>query len=130
MDMNNVNLIGRLTRDIELKQAGATTVGKFTLACNRMKKDEVDFINCIAFGKTAENMATYINKGRQVAITGHIQTGKYTNKDGQTVFTTDIVVDRFYFIGTANSSQNSMSNVGANDYMGGLEPVDDGDMPF
>lgn len=130
MDMNNVNLIGRITKDLELKKAGETVVLKFSLAVNRMKKDEADFITCTAFGKTAENMAQYLGKGQQTAIQGHIQTGKY-DKEGTTIYTTDVIVDKFFFIGNTASNKKEETKVAGipNDYFGDMQEVD-GDMPF
>lgn len=136
--MNSVNLIGRLTRDIDLK-GGNTSVAKFTIAVTRpFKKDESDFINCVAFGKTAETMATYCSKGTMVGVSGRIQTGSYTNKEGNKVYTTDVVVDRFTFTNSFgqngnnnnNSSNNNNSNNNDDDIFGDITPVDDGDMPF
>ena len=122
--MNNVNLIGRLTKDIEIRQAGTTNVARFTLAVNRQfKKDESDFINCVAFGKTAEIMAQYVKKGHQVGLNGRIQTGSY-EKDGTRVFTTDVIVDSFDFLTNAKSNNNSAPTTGE------LEPTDNEDMPF
>ena len=95
--MNNVNLMGNLTRDLELKQAGEVSFLLFTLAVKGYK-DKTDFINCKAFGKTAEIMHQYLSKGSQVAISGYINTGSY-EKDGRKIYTTDVMVDRFYFCG-------------------------------
>ena len=78
--MNKVVLIGRLTRDPELRFAAGsgTAVSRFTVAVNRQfKRDETDFINCVAFGKTAETISQYLSKGRQIALTGSIRTGSY-----------------------------------------------------
>lgn len=103
--MNTVNLIGRLTKDPELKY---TSNGKgntrFTLAVQR-NKDETDFINCVAWEKTAENIAEYFKKGSQIAVQGAIRTGNY-EKDGRTIYTTDVWVYKFDFIGNSNSSNN------------------------
>ncbi|MDC4242750.1 single-stranded DNA-binding protein, partial [Clostridium tertium] len=96
--MNKVILIGRLTKDPELNFAAGTgtAVCRFSLAVTRpFKKDETDFINCIAFGKTGETIAQYLTKGRQLAVTGSIRTGSYDAKDGTKRYTTDIVVDSF-----------------------------------
>lgn len=103
--MNNIVLIGRITKDPELKY---TNNGKgntrFTLAVQR-NKDETDFINCVAWEKTAENIAEYFKKGSQIAVQGSIRTGSY-EKDGRTVYTTDVWVYKFDFIGNSNSSNN------------------------
>lgn len=89
---------GRLTRDAELRQAGETTVARFSLAVDRRKKDDgTDFINCVAFGKTAEFIDKYFQKGSKIVVIGHIQTGSYTNKEGQKVYTTDVIVDECEF---------------------------------
>lgn len=103
--MNNIILIGRITKDPELKY---TNNGKgnarFTLAVQR-NKEETDFINCVAWEKTAENIAEYFKKGSQIAVQGSIRTGSY-EKDGRTVYTTDVWVYKFDFVGNSNSSNN------------------------
>ncbi|MDB1924082.1 single-stranded DNA-binding protein [Clostridium tertium] len=134
--MNKVVLIGRLTKDPELNFAAGTgtAVARFTLAVTRpFKKDETDFINCIAFGKTGETIAQYLTKGRQVALTGSIRTGSYDAKDGTKRYTTDIVVDSFEFIGQGNNNNQgntSSTNFNQNNFDDEMTPVDDGDMPF
>lgn len=108
--MNKVVLIGRMTKDPDLNFAAGTgtAVCRFSLAVTRpFKKDETDFINCIAFGKTGETIAQYLTKGRQVAIAGRIQTGSYDAKDGTKRYTTDVVVESFEFIGNSNGSSNN-----------------------
>lgn len=112
--MNSVNIIGRLTRDLELKytQSGVATC-RFTVAVNRGKKvegqPEADFINCIAFQKNAENLANYQKKGSQISVTGRIQTGSY-EKDGQRIFTTDVVADRIGFLDSRSEGSNNAQN--------------------
>ena len=153
--MNKVILIGRLTKDPELNFAAGsgTAVTRFSLAVTRpFKKDETDFINCIAFGKTGETIAQYLTKGRQLAVTGSIRTGSYDAKDGTKRYTTDIVVDSFEFIGSGNNGgagrdqgsynngygssntgsdySNSSNNFGGMNFEEVMTPVDDGDMPF
>lgn len=127
--MNKVVLVGRLTKDPELRYAAGSGVStcRFTVAVNRMKKDEADFINCVAFNKTAELIAQYFLKGRQIAIAGHIQTGSYLKDDGAKVYTTDVVVETFDFIDSNSSNRNNTSNSSMDD---DFTPVDDGDMPF
>lgn len=130
--MNKVVLIGRLTKDPDLKfTAGSgTAVSRFTVAVNRQfKKDETDFINCVAFGKTAETISQYLTKGRQIAVTGNIRTGSYDTQDGTKRYTTDVAVESFEFIGSKgnNSSNNDSFNDGYNDE---ITPVDDWNMPF
>ena len=130
--MNKTMLLGRVTKDIELKFGkDGMAIAKFSVAVNRMKKGETDFINCIAFGKTAETIANYIKKGSQIGIEGHIQTGSYTNKDGHKVYTTDVIVDRFDFVGGGNNNTTNNTQNGdvPGDYFGASE-VDNSDMPF
>lgn len=129
--MNAVSLVGRLTREPDLRFAPTTgkAIARFSLAVNRPGKDKgTDFINCVAFGKSAETIATYIQKGRQVAISGTIRTGSY-EKDGQKYYNTDIWVSGFTFIGNNSSNDNTPTAGGFND--NGMEEVpDDGDIPF
>lgn len=104
--MNQVTLIGRLTKAAEMSYTQSNTaVAKFTLAVDRMKKGEADFIRITAFGKTAEIVDRYTDKGRQLAIQGKINTGSY-EKDGQKVFTTDVIADRVELIGSASAPAN------------------------
>ena len=112
--MNKVILMGRLARDPEVRYGGAnnTAVAKYSLAVPRkFKRDgdqECDFINCVAFGKLGEFAEKYLRKGIKIVIVGRIQTGSYTNKDGQKVYTTDVVVEEQEFAESKNaSSQNS-----------------------
>lgn len=98
--MNQVALLGRLVKEPETRYsqgAQGTLVASYTLAVDRRVKREgqptADFIRCIAFGKTGEFAGKYFRKGLRVAITGHIQTGSYKDKDGRTVYTTDVIVD-------------------------------------
>lgn len=109
--MNKIVLLGRLTRDIELRQAGETSVANFSLAVNRtFKRDgepDADFFNCVVFGKRAETLAQYVHKGNQLAIEGHVQIGQYTNKDGVNVKTFEVMVDGFDFIGGKSEQTKS-----------------------
>lgn len=111
--MNKVILIGRCTRDPEVRysQGGnATAVARYTLAVDRQFKRDgdqsADFINCIAFGKRGEFAEKYLRKGTKIAVVGRIQTGSYTNKDGQKVYTTDVIVDEHEFVESKASQQN------------------------
>ena len=106
--MNQVNLLGRLTKDPELKYgASGTAFCKFTLAVNRaFKKDEVDFINCTAFGKAAETIAEYVRKGDQFAIGGRLQVDTYES-NGEKRYSTSVMVDGFTFISKAKGEGNS-----------------------
>lgn len=106
--MNSVNLIGRLTKDVDLRytQSGLA-VGRFSVAIDRPKKDGqdngADFPNCVAYGKTAENLANYVHKGEMVGVTGCNRTGIYTGKDGRKVYTTDISVASVQFLNSRPS---------------------------
>lgn len=96
--MNNVNLLGRLTKDPEdytSSKKDAMSLCKFTIAINR-NAEQADFIRVTAFGKTAEVILDHVKKGQMVAISGHLATGSY-EKDGETVYTMDVVCDRFFF---------------------------------
>lgn len=137
--MNNVALIGRLTRDPELRYLpSGTAYCKFTLAINRElskeKKQEIeskgfptaDFINITAWGKMGENCANYLAKGRQAGVQGRIQTGNYTKDDGTKVYTTEVVANRVEFLEKSDNSNTQ----GDDSYMEGFHPVDNDDIPF
>lgn len=132
--MNKVVLIGRLTKDPEIKHTpgDGTAICRITVAVARLfKKDETDFINCVAFGKTGETIAQYFTKGRQIAVVGNIRTGSYEGQDGIRRYTTDVIIENFEFVGNNNANNQSWSEQDNSD--GSFEdmtPVDDGDMPF
>lgn len=113
--MNKVILMGRLTRDPEVRYASGDNqmaIARYTLAVdrrfNRNNSDQTaDFINCVAFGKAGEFAEKYFRKGIKIAVSGRIQTGSYTNKDGQKVYTTEVVVDDQEFAESKNASQGS-----------------------
>lgn len=115
--MNKSILMGRLTRDPDVRSSQgekSVTVAKFTLAVPRKFKnngqEESDFINCVAFGKVAEFCSNYLHKGIKVILSGRIQTGSYTNKEGQKVYTTDVVAEEVEFAeskGAQQSGQNA-----------------------
>lgn len=129
--MNSVVLIGRLTKDPEMRYNDQLAVATFTVAIDRGKdkngKDRgADFPRVTVFGKQAENCEKYLNKGLKVAIQGRIQTGSYTNKDGNTVYTTDVIADRVEFLewGDRNDNQEPQG------IPAGFQAVDEGDIPF
>lgn len=101
--MNNVCLMGNLTKDPVVKEYGTKKAeglcARITLAVRRNAED-TDFINCVAFGKTAEMIDSYVAKGDKIAIEGRIQTGSYEDKDGNKRYTTDIVISRVHFAGS------------------------------
>ena len=110
--MNKVILMGRLTRDIEVRYSqgeNPMAVARYTLAVQRKFKREgeqdADFISCVAFGKAAEFAEKYLRQGTKVVISGRIQTGSYTNRDGQKVYTTDIVVEEQEFAESKTASE-------------------------
>ncbi|WP_305181356.1 single-stranded DNA-binding protein [Dubosiella newyorkensis] len=114
--MNTVILIGRLTKDVDIRQsANGSKCTNFTLAVNRsVKKDnqqDVDFISCVAWNKTAELMAQYLHKGSLIGVEGRIQTRSYENQQGQRVYVTEILVNMIQFLGSrnANFEQNSLN---------------------
>lgn len=96
--MNRCELTGRLTRDVEIRDVGENKVARFTIAVDRRKKDESDFISCVAWNKTGEIIAKHFQKGAMIGVSGRIQTGSYTNREGNKVYTTDVVVDEFDFL--------------------------------
>ena len=95
--MNKIILMGRLTRDPEMRSAGSTTVCRYTLAVDRRFRregePEADFFNCTAFGKSAEFAEKYFRQGTKILISGRIQSDNYTNKDGQKVYSWQVIVD-------------------------------------
>lgn len=113
--MNKVIMIGRLTRDPEVRYSqSGQAVCKYSLAVNRSYKREgepdADFVNCIAFGKNGEFAGKYLRKATQIAIVGELRTGSYTNKEGQKVYTTDIIVNEHYFCGPKQESGYAPAN--------------------
>lgn len=143
--MNNVSLIGRLVRDIEIKTtATGMFIGNFTLAVDKglskdkkqeleaMNKPTADFIRCLAFGKTAEILGQYVGKGNRLAIEGRIQTGSYENQQGQRVYTTDIIVDRFSFIDfkDSDSGYQAPQQEAQPEITQGFVPFEDNEIPF
>ena len=138
--MNKVILIGRLTKDPEIRYsqgANTTCVARYTLAVDRKFKQEgqptADFINCIAFGKLGEFAEKYLHKGVKIAVTGRIQTGSYKNKDGNTVYTTDVVVEEQEFCDSKSSNQpqgNDRPQASSDDFMSIPDGLDDTVLPF
>ena len=121
--MNKVIAIGRLTRDPDSRATqDGKEVAQFTVAVDRRVKKEgqptADFIPCVAFGKTAEFISKYFHKGMKIVLTGRIQTGSYTNKDGQKVYTTDVVVEEAEFGESKRETQET------------AQPAPDGFVPF
>jgi len=132
--MNKVFLVGRLTRDPDLRYgASNNAVMRSSLAVDRQFTNqngerEADFINIVAFGNRAETMKKYLTKGSQIAVSGRIQTGSYDDKDGKRVYTTDVVVEEFQFLDSKGSRQTegSTSNFSSqsSDSASSLTPYD------
>lgn len=115
--MNKVILIGRLTRDPEVRHSSgdqSMAIARYTLAVDRRFRTDnsqsADFISCIAFGKAAEFADKYLRQGTKIVVTGRIQTGSYTNRDGQKIYTTDVVIEDQEFA-ESRSSQENRQNV-------------------
>ena len=120
--IKNVTLVGRLTRDPELRYTGnGTAVVSFTIAADRpftnnQGEREADFINCVAWRRTAEVVSNYTNKGSLVGVTGRIQTRSYENNEGRTVYVTEVVVENFRMLESKATAENRRSN---DDYSNG-----------
>ena len=140
--MNKVILMGRLTRDPEVRYAQGNdnmAIARYSLAVDRrFKKDgdeqTADFINCIAFGKAGEFAEKYFRKGTKIAVVGRIQTGSYTNKDGQKVYTTDVVVEEQEFAeskgnGSTEGAQTTKTPSGSDGFMNIPDGIDE-ELPF
>lgn len=133
--MNKVVISGRLVRDPEVRYSqgsNATAIARYTLAVDRrFKRDgeaEADFISCVAFGKAGEFAEKYFTKGTKIAVVGRIQTGSYTNKDGNKVYTTDVIVEEQEFAESkkSNDSQSQSAYDGFQNIPAGV----DEDLPF
>lgn len=119
--MNKVILMGRLTRDPEVRYTegeNAMAVARYTLAVDRRGRrngeSNADFINCVAFGGRGEFAEKYLKKGMKIAVVGRIQTGSYTNKDGQKVYTTDVIVEEHEFAdGNKSAGENTQPDTSA-----------------
>ena len=133
--MNKVHLIGRLTKDPDVRYsqgADQTAIARYTLAVDRRFKREgeqtADFINCVTFGKNGEFAEKYLRKGIKIAISGRIQTGSYTNKDGVKIYTTYIIADRVDFIDW-KAQEESQTGTQADGFINVPDELDD-ELPF
>ena len=133
--MNKVCLLGRISQNIDVRNSNGTTVARTSIAVQREFKDKstgeygVDFLNIVAFGKQAEFLEKYFSKGMRIGVTGHIQTGSFTDKNNNKRYTFDIVADSLEFTESKNNSsvpapQNEPQTTPAND---GFADVTDGD---
>lgn len=125
--LNSVVLIGRLCQDPEIKNTDSTTIASYTLAVDRIGKDKgADFIRCKTFGKSADFAQQYLKKGMKIAVEGRISTGSYTNKDGQKVYTTEVIVNAHHFCEKAGAAETKDTT---DDFMNVPEGEDE-DVPF
>lgn len=141
--MNSVQLVGRLTRDPEVRYTdGGTSIARFSVACDRRYSRDgeatADFISCVAFGKTAEFMEKYFRKGKKIGLIGRIQTGSYVNKDGQKIYTTDVIAENVEFVESKNAGEEggsgrnpgvAMADIG-DGFMNIPDGVEDEGLPF
>lgn len=136
---NSVTEIGRLTRDAEVRTTqgeNPMTIAHFTLAVERRRardgQQQADFIPCTAFGKTAEWIDKHVKKGTKIAVEGHLQSGSYTNKDGQKIYTLDVIVDDAAFAESKKDSASAGNAAPAADEGGFMEIPEgiDEELPF
>lgn len=128
--MNSVILIGRLTKDPETKTSSDLMIVRYTLAVDRKKKGEADFIPCVCFGKTAEFAQKYLKKGTKVCIQGEIRTGSYEGKNGK-VYTTEICVNSHEFCGDKAQTVNPKGDTPKINFDGFLDDISgDEELPF
>lgn len=139
--MNKVILMGRLTRDPEVRYSqgeNSTAVGRYTLAVDRRYKRDgdaqtADFISCVVFGRNAEFTEKYLRKGTKITVAGHLQTGSYTDKNGYKVYTTDVVVDEQEFAESKAAGSSEQPKPTPSDYGDGFMDIPDGideELPF
>lgn len=136
--MNKACIVGRLTKDVELRYSTgekATAFAKFAVAVNRKFKNkegnyDADFINCSAIGTTAEFVGKYFSKGMAIGLTGEIRTGSYTNKDGIKVYTTEVLANEVEFVEKKNNTTTANNNDLKEMEEDIFQPVDDEDLPF
>lgn len=140
--MNSVQLVGRFTKDPEIRYTSgenSMAIARFSLAVDRRFKNEnsnenADFISCVAFNKTAQFIEKYFRKGQRIGLIGRIQTGSYTNKDGQKVYTTDVIAEQVEFVeskasqgGAGEPNQNTADT---SEFVNIPDDVEDEGLPF
>jgi len=130
--MNKCILMGRLTKDAELRQTqSGVPVATFSLAVDRrFQKSEVDFINCVAWRQTAEFVAKWFQKGSMIVVVGSIQTRKYTDNEGRDRAVTEVVADEAYFTGSKNDTVPTINIPAGNPDFGEIPEGEDDDLPF
>ena len=129
--MNSVSLVGRLTRDPEIKTTNSgSSYARFSIAVDRRWKDAgTDFINIVAFGKTSEFIERYFRKGQRIGINGRIQTGSYEGKDGKKVYTFDVIAENVEFV-ESKSASASATPANADGFVNIPDGVEDPGLPF
>ena len=129
--MNNVSLVGRLTRDPEIKTTNSgSSYARFSIAVDRRGKDAgTDFINIVAFGKTSEFIERYFRKGQRIGINGRLQTGSYEGKDGKKVYTFDVIAENVEFV-ESKSASSSATPANADGFVNIPDGVEDPGLPF
>lgn len=129
--MNNVSLVGRLTRDPEIKTTNSgSSYARFSIAVDRRGKDAgTDFITIVAFGKTSEFIERYFRKGQRIGINGRIQTGSYEGKDGKKVYTFDVIAENVEFV-ESKSASASATPANADGFVNIPDGVEDPGLPF
>ena len=129
--MNNVSLVGRLTRDPEIKTTNSgSSYARFSIAVDRRGKDAgTDLINIVAFGKTSEFIERYFRKGQRIGINGRIQTGSFEGKDGKKVYTFDVIADNVEFV-ESKSASASATPANADGFVNIPDGVEDPGLPF
>lgn len=135
--MNTVQLVGRLTKDPDVKYTnGGTSIARFTVAVDRRFKSEggptADFPSVVAFGKTAEFVEKYFHKGQRIGIAGRIQTGSYEDKDGKKVYTTDVIAEAVEFVeskGSGSAEASAKPQPGPDGFYD-VPPEEEGEIPF
>lgn len=134
--MNKVVLVGRLTKDVELRRNGDITFAKFSVAVNRTFKNkatnerDADFINCTAFGKKAEFVSEWFSKGEPLGVVGRLQTGSYVNKNGDKVYTMEVVADDIDFVCSKKERGEDLGNTKKANYSKGSRDYDDDDEEY
>ena len=135
--MNSVILCGRLTKDPEIRTTTTTTIAAYTLAVDRRKRaengqNEADFINCKAFSKNADFAQNWLHKGTKIIVRGRIETGKYTNREGQTVYTTEVIAEEQEFAESKAAGEKAQAEAPkpTDGFVTVPDAVDDTGLPF
>lgn len=125
MDINSVTIVGRSTKDVELRTTNnGTLVATISLAVNH-SNEEASFFDVVCFGKTAENVAKYVKKGRQVIVSGRLQRRKWQTKEGENRYSVEIIANQVQFVGSSSNNSNNSDDVVIED-----SPVDLSEIPF